>query len=129
MKYRVLVIEDNPANSELLSDWLESEGFEVECAENLEQSYAAFARNMPNAVLLDVQLGREDGLCFARWVRQRQVCHIPVIAVTAQAMAVDQVRILKAGCDACISKPVDFKSLSQKLQVWLNHPSRIHSDA
>jgi two-component system cell cycle response regulator DivK len=130
MKHRILVVEDNQPNRELLCDWLESEGFEVVYAENLEQSYAAFDINVPHAVLLDVQLGREDGLSLARWIRQRQgLRHIPVIAVTAQAMVADQQRVIQAGCDACISKPVNFKSLSQQLDLWLNPARQIPSGA
>ena len=120
MKPRILVIEDNEPNRELLGDWLESEGFEVVYAENLEQSYAVFDTSLPHAVLLDVQLGREDGLFFARWMRQRQSLRdIPILAVTAHAMATDQERVIQAGCDACISKPVDFKLLSHELRRWL----------
>jgi two-component system cell cycle response regulator DivK len=130
MKRRILVVEDNQPNRELLCDWLESEGFEVLYAENLEQSYAACESNEPHAVLLDVQLGREDGLSLARWIRQRQALrHIPVIAVTAHAMVTDQQRVSEAGCDACISKPVNFKSLSQQLNRWLNHATQIPSGA
>ena len=130
MKHRILVVEDNQPNRELLCDWLESEGFEVVYAENLEQSYAAFELNPPHAVLLDVQLGREDGLSLARWIRQRQgQRHTPVIAVTAQAMVTDQQRVIQAGCDACISKPVNFKSLSQQLELWLNPARQIPSGA
>jgi two-component system, cell cycle response regulator DivK len=130
MKHRILVVEDNQPNRELLCDWLESEGFEVVYAENLEQSYAAFEINVPHAVLLDVQLGREDGLSLARWARQRQALrHIPVIAVTAHAMVTDQQRVIQAGCVACISKPVNFKSLSQQLDLWLNHAAQIPSGA
>ena len=126
MKHRILVVEDNQPNRELLGDWLESEGFDVVYAENLEQSYAAFEMNVPQAVLLDVQLGRENGLTLAGWIRQRPVVrHIPVIAVTAQAMIADQQRAIEAGCDACVSKPVDFKSLSQQLDLWLNHAAQI----
>jgi len=124
MKHRILVVEDNQPNRELLCDWLESEGFEVVYAENLEQSYAAYDTMVPHAILLDVQLGHEDGLSFARWIRHRQkLRHIPVLAVTAHAMVTDQKRVIQAGCDACISKPVDFKSLRQQLELWLNSPS------
>jgi CheY-like chemotaxis protein len=130
MTHRILVVEDNQPNRELLCDWLESEGFEVACAENLEQSFAAFETNVLHAVLLDVQLGREDGLTLARWIRERQALrHIPVIAVTAHAMVTDHQRVIQAGCDACISKPVNFKSLSQQLELWLNHATQIASDA
>jgi two-component system, cell cycle response regulator DivK len=122
MKPRILVIEDNEPNRELLCIWLETEGFEVAYAENLEQSYAVFDTNLPHVVLLDVQLGREDGLFFARWMRQRQtLSDIPILAVTGHAMATDQERVIQAGCDACICKPIDFKLLSQQLRHWLSN--------
>lgn len=120
MKYRILVVEDNPPNRELLCDWLEAEGFEVLSAENLEQSFAAFKIQPPHAVLLDVQLGREDGLSLVKWIRQDARLHgLPVIAVTAHAMVVDQERVMQTGCNACVSKPIDFKLLSTQLNRWL----------
>jgi CheY-like chemotaxis protein len=71
-------------------------------------------------VSLDVQLGADDGLSLASWMRQQQkLRHIPVIAVTAHAMITEQERILQAGCNTCISKPVDFKLLADQLRVWL----------
>lgn len=122
MKLRILVVEDNLANRELLCDWLEAEGFEVLAAENLEQSFAVFKNEPPHAVLLDVQLGSEDGLFLAKWIRQQpELQRIPVIAVTAHAMVTDQERVLQAGCNACVSKPIDFKVLGQQLDTWLNH--------
>jgi len=126
MKQRILVVEDNQPNRELLCDWLESEGFEAVSAENLEQCYAAFQSGAPHAVLLDVQLGREDGLSLAKWIRQRpELRYVPVIAVTAQAMSTDHQRVIEAGCDACVSKPVNFKSLSEQLERLLNHAARV----
>ena len=121
MKRRILLVEDNPANRELLCDWLEAEGFDVLAAENLEKSFLAFNNEPPHAVLLDVQLGLEDGLSLAKWIRQKpELQRIPVIAVTAHAMVTDQERVLQAGCNACVSKPIDFKVLSRELDSWLN---------
>ena len=120
MRYRILVVEDNAANSELLCDWLEAEGFEVVIAENLEQAFAAIKTKPPDAVLLDVQLGSEDGLSLAAWIRKEPTLQsTPVNGVTAQAMLTDHQRVMQAGCNACISKPVDFKLLSQQLNRWL----------
>ena len=125
MKYRILIVEDNPPSRELLSDWLELEGFEVIGAANIEQAYAAFADAPPDAVLLDVQLGTEDGLSLAKWIRQHfQFRSIPVIAVTAHAMVTDQERVMQAGCNACVSKPVDFQLLRRHLAIcFLDPPS------
>jgi two-component system, cell cycle response regulator DivK len=121
MKYHVLVVEDNQTNRELLCDWLEVEGYDVSTAENLRQAYAVFTHEPPHAVLLDVQLGLEDGLSLASWIRKNSDCKtIPVIAVTAHAMVTDQERVIQAGCNACVSKPIDFKLLKRNLQIYLS---------
>jgi two-component system, cell cycle response regulator DivK len=120
MTYRILVVEDNLANRELLCDWLEAERYEVNAAETLSQAFAAFKNQPPDLVLLDVQLGTEDGLEIAKWIRQQpELRQITVLAVTAHAMVTDQERVIRAGCDACISKPVDFKLLGDHLKRWL----------
>ena len=125
MSQLVLIVEDNPANRELLSDWLEAEGFAVSSASNLEQAFAALTTRIPCAVLLDVQLGKEDGLEVASWIRrQPQLEGLPVIAVTAHAMVTDHERIIRAGCSGCISKPIDFKQLRSELQLWLTGANR-----
>ncbi|MCU1241095.1 MAG: chemotaxis protein CheV [Candidatus Acidoferrum typicum] len=120
MKRRILVVEDNPLNSELLGDWLEMEGYEAVIASNLKAGFAALESNAPQAVLLDIQLGSEDGLTLASWMREQPgLCQIPVIAVTAQAMVSEQERIVNSGCKCIVSKPVDFKVLRQELEFWL----------
>ncbi len=120
MKQRVLVVEDNEANRELMCDWLEGEGFEVRTAVNLQQAFSEFHDHLPHAVLLDVQLGREVGVAFAMEVRKEPRFHgIPIIAVTAHAMVADQERVIQEGCNACIPKPIDFKLLRSQLQQWL----------
>jgi two-component system sensor histidine kinase/response regulator len=119
-KHRILVVEDNLANRELLCDWLEAAGFEVRSAENLKDASLFFNNELFHAVLLDVQLGKEDGLTFATQVRQElKAQQIPIIAVTAHAMVADQERVIQAGCNACISKPIDFKLLRQQLDQWI----------
>src|ERR1700691_5802218 len=131
MKPHILVVEDNAYSRELLCDWLALQGFTVDSATSLSEALAAVKRCAPAAVLLDVQLGAEDGLSVAAWLRlDKARQHIPVIAVTAHAMISEQERILKAGCNACISKPVDFRLLLEKLNRWLtvagvmNHNAR-----
>ena len=120
MKHRILVVEDNPLNRELLCDWLETEGHEVFSAEDLSAAIRFMEDRPPDAVLLDVQLGDEDGLSLAAWMRKLpKLCSIPVIAVTAHALVTEQSRFLQAGCNACVSKPIDFKVLRGELQRWL----------
>lgn len=116
----ILVVEDNPLNRELLCDWLESEGFQLSCAEDLATAMRSLTERQPNAVLLDVQLGDEDGLSLAAWMRkQSEFRAIPVIAVSAHAMVTEQEKFLEAGCNACVPKPIDFKVLREELNRWL----------
>jgi len=120
VKQRILVVEDHPINRELLCEWLETEGYEVTSAEGLDAAFAALRSQQPHAVLLDIQLGTQDGAALATWIRQQPALQdIPVIAVTAHAMKTEQQRILQAGCNACISKPIDFKILQDQLEGWL----------
>ncbi len=120
MKHRILVVEDNQLNCELLRDWLEVEGYEVWSAADLKTSYEVFAKRVPDAVLLDINLGEDDGLDLIAWMRQKpEARDIPVIAVTAHALVAEQERILKVGCRACLSKPIDFPLLREELNRWL----------
>jgi two-component system cell cycle response regulator DivK len=116
MKQRILVVEDNQVNRELLCDWLEAEGYEVRSAADMKGSYEALAKELPDAVLLDINLGGEDGLDLVAWMRQKpEMREISVIAVTAHALASEQERILQAGCRACLSKPINFRGLREQL--------------
>ena len=124
MKHRILVVEDNLANRELLCDWLDSEGFEVESVENLEQSVAALTAMPPRACRLARRTTWIRGRSYSwrnGFDKKPELQRIPVIAVTAHAMLTDQERVLQAGCNACVSKPIDFKLLSHQLDTWLSH--------
>jgi two-component system cell cycle response regulator DivK len=124
MTRHILVVEDNDLSRELLCDWLESEGYQVTSASTLDQAFDAIKKLPPDAVLLDVQLGDQDGLSMASWMRrQPTLSHIPIIAVTAHAMVTEQERISQAGCNACVPKPIDFKELTKQLQQWLAVPA------
>jgi len=117
---RILVVEDNPLSHELIRDWLEVHGYEVVSAATLGEAFAAVEHVEPDAVLLDVQLGREDGLSLAEWMRRQSALrHIPIIAVTAHAMMVEKERILRAGCSSSIAKPIEFWLLREELEKWL----------
>jgi CheY-like chemotaxis protein len=125
VKHRILVVEDNLLNRELLCDWLEAEGHEVRSAGDLGRAMRSIEDHTPDAVLLDVQLGDQDGLALAAWMRkQLKLCSIPVIAVTAHALVVEQSRFLQAGCNACVSKPINFKALREELERWLQAARR-----
>jgi two-component system cell cycle response regulator DivK len=129
MKHRILVVEDNPLNSELLRDWLEVEGYEVLVAPDLNAAFAAVRAQPPAVVLLDVQLGTDDGLSLASWMRQQPVLSkIPIIAVTAQAMAAEQRHILQSGCDSTVPKPINFSVLQEQLQHCLSRAEALQQN-
>jgi len=120
LKPCILVVEDNQLNGELLRDWLEVEGYEVRSAADLNVSYEALSKRLPDVVLLDINLGSENGLDLVAWMRQKpELCEIPVVAVTAHALLTEQEGILQAGCSACLSKPIDFHLLQKELNRWL----------
>jgi two-component system, cell cycle response regulator DivK len=126
MKGRILVVEDNQLSRELLCDWLETESYQVTSASNLQQAFDAIKELPPDAILLDVQLGDQDGLSIATWIRrQPALAHIRIIAVTAHAMVTEQERIFHSGCNAYVPKPIDFKVLTKQLQQWLAMPAAL----
>lgn len=130
MKHCILIVEDNQLNRELLRDWLEVEGYEVWSAADLNAGYEVFSKRLPDAVLLDINLGSENGLDLLAWMRQKaDLMKIPVIAVTAHALVAEQEGILQAGCKACFSKPVNFQGLREELKRWLQvrTPSQLNS--
>jgi two-component system, cell cycle response regulator DivK len=119
---RILIVEDNLLNRELLRDWLEVEGYEVWLAADLTSSYEVFAKQVPDAVLLDINLGNENGLDLLPWMRKKpELSEIPVIAVTAHALVAEREKILQAGCRACFSKPIDFPLLRKQLDHCMQH--------
>lgn len=117
MKPRILVVEDNALSRELLCDWLETEGYEVASTADLKAAFAEVRSHQPHAVLLDIQVGADDGLALATWIRDEPTFReIPVIAVTAHALPAERERILNGGCNACLSKPIDFQALREELR-------------
>lgn len=107
---RILIVEDNPANRKLLGDHLRRVGYEVHEVENADDGIA-YARREPVAlIVMDIQLPGTDGLTATRILRgDPKTAHIPVLAVTAHAMRGDEKRILEAGCDGYVAKPIAYK--------------------
>lgn len=112
MSKRILVVEDNDRNRRLLKILLESRGYEVIEAVTGEEAMRYLRDSKPDLILMDVQLPNVDGLELTRNIKNNpQTAHIPIVAVTAYAMKGDRERILEAGCDGYISKPIDTRKL------------------
>ena len=117
MKHRVLVVEDDLLCRELLRHWLESEGHEAILAETLEEGFVNIAAEpLPDVVLLDIHLGKKNGLTLVHWARkQRHLAHMPIAAVTGNTSLKDLKSMQDAGCDSCLTKPIDFNALRKFL--------------
>ena len=112
MSGKILVIEDNDRNRKLVKILLEAKNYEVIEAKTGEEALAYLQDDKPDLILLDIQLPNMDGLTLTRMLRSNQETKdIPIVAVTAYAMKGDKERVLDAGCDAYISKPIDTREL------------------
>ena len=126
---RLLLVEDNEESRDGLSRHLRRKGFEVALAVDGQQSIEAARAGAPDLILMDMSLPILDG-----WEATRQLTadpatrHIPVIALTAHAMAGDREKALQAGCDEYEAKPVEFARLLAKIQVLLGGPTDLAGD-
>lgn len=120
MKPKIAVVEDNPDNRLLVEALLEEE-YEIAEYETGVQAVAGLGDDVPDLVLLDISLPEMDGTEVLRWIRQdERVKHVPVIALTAHAMAGDREKFLAAGFDDYVTKPiVDEAVLLGAIRRWL----------
>ena len=119
-KARVLYIEDNMDNMRLVKRILEIEGYEVISAHNGQEGLdKAFADN-PDIVITDINLPDIDGYQVTDTLKKAdQTAHIPVIAMTANALPKDKDHVFRAGCDGFISKPIDVDELPLQIENFL----------
>ena len=112
----ILVVDDNPQNLKLIRVLLLGQGFEVRTAVDAEEALQVLATFTPRAILMDVQLPGMDGLELTRILRRDPRWHgLIIVALTAYAMKGDRDRVLAAGCDAYIPKPIDTDALPRVL--------------
>ena len=117
---RILVIEDKPANMKLASLLLEKVGHSVLCAGDAETGLTLARGELPDLILMDVQLPGMDGLAATTLLKHDPAtAAIPVIALTAMAMKDDQKKTQLAGCDAYISKPLHYQELYAAIDTLL----------
>ena len=117
---KVLLVEDNEMNRDMLSRRLQRKGYEVLLAVDGQQGIDLCRAEMPQLLLLDMSLPVKDGWQVASEMKaDSALCHIPIIALTAHAMADDRQRALQAGCDDYDTKPVDLPRLLSKIERLL----------
>jgi CheY-like chemotaxis protein len=126
--YKILLVEDNLTNREMLTRRLVRQGFDVCCACDGAAGVAMALSEMPDLILMDVALGEMDGWEATLLIKANPVtAAIPIIALTAHALASDRDRSVVVGCCDFDTKPVDMQRLLGKIRAWL--PAASHEAA
>lgn len=117
---KVLLVEDNEVNRDMLSRRLIRRGFDILIAIDGAEGIKMAQLNQPDLILMDMSLPVIDGWEATQQIKALAVTrHIPIIALTAHAMAGDRDRCLQAGCDDYDTKPIEFARLLSKIEVLL----------
>ncbi len=118
---KILVVEDNDMNMQLVEFLLEEGGYEIVKATSGEEALAITRDGVaPDLILMDIHLPGMDGLSVVRAMKgEERTARIPILALTAHAMRGDKDRFLEAGCDGYISKPIDVKTFISSIERYL----------
>jgi CheY-like chemotaxis protein len=118
---KILLVEDNEMNRDMLSRRLQRRGFEVVIAVNGAEGVAMANSEIPDLILMDMSLPVMDGWEATRTIKGNSTTEsIPVIALTAHAMSGDREKALEAGCDDYDTKPIDLPRLLTKIDTFLS---------
>ena len=124
-KEKILIVEDNPLNLELIVDILQVRGYEIFTATTGKESIELAKKAMPDLILMDMQLPVLDGYEATRRIRQDpQLKSIPIVALTSYAMRGDKERIFEAGCNGYIAKPIDTRKIIKQIREFLEGGNR-----
>lgn len=121
---KVLVVEDNQMDLELVKDLLEAAGYSVLPAQGGREALAIAIDEHPDLILMDIQLPEMDGLEITRLLKQDQTTRdIKIVALTAHAMRGDEERAREAGCSGYIAKPINTREFVNAIAGFLNEGS------
>lgn len=118
--WKILLVEDNELNRDMLSRRLERKDYTVVMAVDGEEGVRMAGAEIPDLILMDMDLPIIDGWEATRQIKANPAtAKIPIIALTAHAMATDKDKAMEAGCDDYDTKPVEFQRLLGKIQLFL----------
>src|SRR5690606_36345546 len=121
MNAHILVVEDNPDHSKLVSWILEDEGFDVTCVESGERCLALLEKGQYDLILMDISLPGISGKEVTRRIRQIPTLqNLPVLALTAHAIETEQQSILTSGVDDLLTKPINEDQLVNTVKKYLS---------
>jgi len=115
----ILIADDNPANISTISSYLQHRGYRLILARNGQEALDLAQNQIPDLILMDIQMPEMNGLEATRRLRAEGHSHIPIIALTALAMPGDRERCLAAGANDYLSKPIQLKHLAEKIAQLL----------
>jgi two-component system cell cycle response regulator DivK len=121
---KILLVEDNELNRDMLSRRLQRRGFEIITAADGEKGIALTASERPDLILMDISLPGVNGWDATKQIRRNGMT-TPIIALTAHAMSGDREKTLEAGCDEYETKPVELEILLSKIQALLSRGDRV----
>jgi two-component system cell cycle response regulator DivK len=117
---KILLVEDNEMNRDMLSRRLQRKGYDIINAESGERGLSLAREEAPDLILMDITLPEMDGWEVAHLLKTDQTTrHIPIIALTARALMSDRTKSFEVGCDEYETKPVDFARLTEKMEILL----------
>jgi CheY-like chemotaxis protein len=117
---KILLVEDNEMNRDMLSRRLQRKGYSVITAEDGEKGLLLARSEMPDLILMDISLPAMSGWEVTRLLKADEATrNIPIIALTAHAWITDREKALEAGCDEYDTKPVEFGRLNEKMDILL----------
>lgn len=115
---KVLIVEDNEMNRDMLARRLQRKGYEVDCAADGPEGIAMAGSLQPDIILMDVALGEMDGWEATTAIRSDPaIGHIPIIALTAHALESDRLKSIEVGCVDFETKPVALQQLLEKIEL------------
>ncbi len=113
----VLVVEDNELNMRLFCDLLDAFGYDTHTSRDGARAVEIARAKQPDLIIMDIQLPEVSGLDITRWIKDdKEIAHIPVLAVTAFAMRADEQRVRAAGCEGYLSKPIQMSSFIRAVE-------------
>src|SRR6202051_3901134 len=117
---KILLVEDNEMNRDMLSRRLQRKGYTVITAHDGEQCHLLAHTENPDIILMDISLPVMDGWEVTRLLKANQATrHIPIIALTAHALVTDRTKAFEVGCDEYDTKPIEFGRLTEKIEHLL----------
>ena len=119
---KILIVEDNAVNLELMQEILTAKGYRVASVKDGLDVREAAMRERPDLILMDLQLPGLDGYEATKAIKADPfLCRIPIMAVTSYALKGDREKALDAGCDSYMCKPIDAKKLLSDIRSLLDH--------